>query len=300
MINFDFLKYRKIFLLFSGILVGASILAMVLFGFKLGIEFTGGSILELEFQNSRPQNQVLQEKLAPLKLGEILIQPIGEKGVVLRMKEIGEEDHQKILEILGKEAKGVRFEMIGPLIGKELKKKTKNLTILSLLVILIYIAFAFRKLKYPRRSWQYGIAATIALFHDVIIPLGIFSLLGKFLNVPLTIPIIVALLTIIGYSINDTVVYFDRIRENLFKKRGLSFGEVINLSLNQTIFRSLNTSLTTLFPLLAIFFFGGETLKYFSLALIIGIIAGTYSSIFIAPPILFSWPKFKFSLPKRG
>lgn len=297
---FPFLKYRKIYFIFSGILILASIVFLLIFGLKPGIEFTGGTILEIEYLIERPPNQEIREKLKDLDLGEIFIQPTGERGVILKTKDIEEATHKKILDKLGREnLKELRFESIGPVIGKELKQKTKLLTILALLAILLYVAFAFRKLAEPRRPWQYGIIAIIALSHDVLIPLGCFVFLGQFFNVPLTIPIVVALLTVVGYSVNDTVVIFDRIRENLFKRRTDTFEQVINFSLNQTLVRSINTSLTTLFVLFAIFFFGGETLKYFSLALIIGIIAGTYSSIFLAAPLLFSWPAAKLRLTRR-
>jgi len=211
------------------------------------------------------------------------------------MKDISEDTHQEVLQKLkeNNEVEEKRFEAIGPAIGSELKKTTKIVIIFSLLAIVLYIAFAFRKISRPVKSWQYGIAALLALFHDVLIPLGVFSVLGKIYGIQITIPVVVALLTVLGYSINDTVVVFDRIRENLWKITGLSFEETVNKSLNQTLVRSINTSLTSLFVLAAIFFFGGETLRYFSLVLIIGVLCGVYSSIFIASPLLVSWSKWR-------
>ena len=209
------------------------------------------------------------------------------------MRDISEDTREKIIEKLKEKEEIVEektsFESIGPMIGREIKEKTRVAIILALIAILFYIAFAFRRVSYPVKSWQYGIAALIALFHDILIPLGVFSILGKFYGVQITIPVITALLTVLGYSINDTVVVFDRIRENLLKKRGVTFQETVNHSLSQTLTRSINTSLTTLFVLFAIFFFGGETLKYFSLALILGIASGTYSSIFLASPFIVAW-----------
>ena len=152
-------------------------------------------------------------------------------------------------------------------------------------MIVIYITLAFRQVSVPIASWQYGFVSLFALFHDILITLGIFAVLGHFYNVEITIPIVTALLVILGYSINDTVVIFDRIRENLIKRVGASYEETVNISLNQTMFRSINTSLTTLFVLIAIFFFGGVTLRYFALALIIGISFGSYSSLFLAWPL---------------
>ncbi len=286
----SFTKYRKIYFVFSAILIISSITFLLLFGLKLGIDFTGGSILELEFENSRPSNQEILDRLSEFNLGEVYVQPTGEKGVILRTGFIDQESHQKIIKKL--EAKEKRFNSIGPTIGKELKSKTKVVIGLALLSILFYIALAFRRIQKPLRSWQYGIASLIALFHDILIPLGVFSVLGKFYGVEITIPVITALLTVLGYSINNTVVVFDRIRENLFR-RGVTFEETVDISLGQTLGRQINTSLTTLFVSFAIFFFGGETLKYFALTLILGIGAGTYSSIFLASPILVAWLRWR-------
>lgn len=293
---FNFIKYRKVYYVFSGILIAASIFFLFKYQLNFGIDFNGGSILEAEFGDKRPSNQEIEQKLADLDLGLSSIQPAGDKGVIIRMKAVSEDVHQKVLERLrGEEAVSLEeksFESIGPVIGQELKAKTKIFAVLVLLAIVFFVAIAFRKASRPVSSWKYGvIASLVAFFHDILIPLGVFSFLGKFYNVPVTIPIVVGLLTILGYSVHDTIVVFDRIRENLFRSRGQSFGEVVNQSLNQTFVRSVNTSLTTLLALLAVFFLGGETLRYFSLVLILGILTGTYSSIFIASPILVDWSR---------
>lgn len=291
----NFLKHKKIYFILSGILILGSLISLFTLGLNPGIDFTGGSILEIDYKAERPANQEIKELLAELDLGEIYVQPADEKGVILRMKNITEETHQKIIQKLGegKEIEELRFESIGPVIGKELKEKTKIVVTFSLLAIVLYIAFAFRKLTFPAKSWQYGVASLVALFHDVLIPLGIFSLLGKFYGIQITIPVVVALLTVLGYSINNTVVVFDRIRENLLRRVGENYEDTVDKSLNQTLTRSINTSLTTLFVLLAIFFLGGETLKYFALTLILGITAGTYSSILLVSPILVTWLKWR-------
>jgi preprotein translocase subunit SecF len=292
----EFVKYSKVYFTFSGIFILASLASLFFFGLNPGIDFTGGSILEVEYQEQRPLNQEIRELLTGLELGEFSLQPTDEKGLILRMKDIKEETHQEIISKLKENSDGgleeLRFESIGPIIGKELKDKTGIVVVLSLLAILLYIAIAFRKLSFPVKSWQYGFVSLFALFHDALIPLGIFSFLGIFYEIQITIPVIVALLTVIGYSINNTVVVFDRIRENLFKRTGGSdYQDTVDISLNQTLSRSINTSLTTLFVLAAIFFFGGETLKYFALMLILGIISGTYSSLFLAGPLLVAWLK---------
>ncbi len=288
-----FLKYRKIYYGFSLFLVLGSLAALILFGLKLGIDFTGGSIIEVEFSEDVPEHALIEKDLADLNLGQITFQSLGEKGLLLRLRHIDEETHQNILSRL-KDVREQRFETVGPLVGEELKQKMEIAIILSLLGIIAYIAFAFRKISYPAKSWQYGITALIALFHDLLIPLGIFSLLRRFANVEMTIPLVTALLTVLGYSVSDTVVVFDRIRENLLKsERGASFEEIVDNSFNQTLGRSLTTGLSVSLTLLAIYFFGGESLKYFSLVLIIGIACGTYSSIFIASPLIVSWVEWK-------
>jgi preprotein translocase subunit SecF len=163
---------------------------------------------------------------------------------------------------------------------------------LALLAITIYIAFAFRKVSKPVSSWKYGLASLIALFHDILIPVGVFSILGKIYNVEITIPIVAALLTVLGFSVHDTIVIFDRIRENILRRGMGQFEETVNWSLNQTLGRSISTVLTVELVLFAIYLFGGQTLKYFALALIVGITSGAYSSIFIASPLLVSWYKW--------
>ena len=207
------------------------------------------------------------------------------------MAEVDEETHQKIIQKLGEISlvQEKRFESIGPSIGKELRQKTIILIVISFLSLLIYIAIAFRKVSRPLFSWQYGIISIIALIFDILIPIGVLALLGKLYNVQFNIPIITALLTILGYTINDKVIIFDRVRENILRSRGEDFESIVNQSLNQTLMRSLSTGSCTLLVLISLFLFGGETLKYFSLILIIGIIIGTYSSIFLAAPLLVFW-----------
>jgi len=291
----NFIKYRKVYFILSGITILGSLVCLIIFNLNLGIDFTGGSILEVEYKADRPSNQIIRDKLANLDLGEIYIQPSGEQGVILRMKDISEDTHQEVVQKLNEtgELEERRFEAIGPTIGRELKQKTKIVVILSLLAIVLYIAWAFRRVSRPVSSWQYGIASLFCLTHDILIPLGILSVLGKFYGVQINIPVICALLTVIGYAINNVVVVYDRIRENILRFGKLEFTEITNSSINQTLTRQINTSLTTLFPLFFIFFWGGETLKYFALTLILGITVGLYSSIFLAIPILVQWLKLR-------
>jgi len=290
--NFPFVKYYKIHYFLISILIIASIVCLLVFGLNLGIDFLGGTIWEFELEN-RPDNAVIQEKLNKFDLGEIVIQPTGEKGTILRFKNIDENIHQQMLSSLNEISKVEerRFESIGPTIGRELRNKTIALIIISMISLLIYIAVAFRKLSWPISGWKYGLVSIITLAIDVIIPVFVLILLGKFNNVQFNIPIVAALLTILGYTINDKVIIFDRVRENILRTRSEDFAGTINQSLNQVISRSLSTGFCTLLILFSIFFLGGETLKYFSLTLIIGIVVGTYTSLFIASALLISWSR---------
>jgi len=291
----QFLKYKKIFYVFSATLVFLSVFSLAFFKLNLGIEFQGGSIMEIEYRNERPSLQETREKISQIDLGEFFIQPVNDKGYVIKTKKMSEEIYQELKASLGEDAEEKYFESIGPVIGQELKQKSVISVLLASLAIILYIAFTFVGIgNQTVKSWQYGVVAVgIGFLHDVLIVLGVFSVLGYFYGVQMTIPVAVALLTVLGYSINDTVVIFDRIRENLNKKVRSGFGSVVNDSLNETLGRSINTSLTTLFVLFAILFLGGETLRWFVVALILGISLGTYSSIFLAGPFLVSWFNLK-------
>lgn len=297
--QFNFTKYSVVYYIISGILIIASIVSLFVFGLKFGIEFVGGTSMQVDFQTARPSNEAIQSSLKMFNLGDITIQPTGVNGAIMQFKGVDEATHQQILAELNKvsPAQEKSFQYIGPSIGQELRNKTELAIVLALLAITLYIAFAFRKVSKPVSSWKYGIASLIALLHDVLVPLGIFSILGRLYNVEITIPIVAALLTILGFSVHDTIVIFDRIRENILRKGMGQFEETVNWSLTQTLGRSISTVLTVEFVLVSLYFFGGETLKYFALTLIIGITSGAYSSIFIASPLLVSW--YKFSL-KRG
>ncbi|MDP2767858.1 MAG: protein translocase subunit SecF [Candidatus Methanoperedens sp.] len=301
----NIVKNRKIWYAISGLLVAASLFSIFYFGLNLGIDFTGGSLLEIEYLNDRPENSAIKEKISPLNLGNISLQPTGDNGLLIRSKDLSEEEHQAILIALSETDKitETRFDSIGPVIGKELAQKSWIAMALVLAMIIFYIAFAFRKVsaglsKTVRgvSSFKYGLMAVVALVHDVAIPTGIFAVLGKYFGAEIDILFVTALLTILGFSVHDTIVVFDRVRENLRKGVGENFENTVGLSVSQTIARSINTSLTVLLVLLALFFFGGETTKYFSLAIIIGITAGTYSSIFLASPLLVTIHKFQRKL----
>ena len=299
---YNIIGKRKIWFGFSGLLSIVAIVFLALWGLKLGIDFTGGSILEVSYSQARPSMEQVSESLADLDINSLKLQPSGEYNYIIRFEEIAESTHQAINTSLstieiegveGNEFSELRFEAVGPVIGNELKTKAVQAIVIVLVFIVLYIAFAFRKVSKPVASWKFGIAAIIALVHDVLIIAGIFAALGYFMNIEVDSLFVTALLTILGFSVHDTIVTFDRTRENLFKNQDKSFNEIVNISVNQTIIRSINTSVTTLLVLMAIYFFGGDSIKNFVLALILGVIIGTYSSIFLASPLLTIWRKVK-------
>jgi preprotein translocase subunit SecF len=292
--QFNFTKYSSVYYIISGILVAATIVSLFVFGLKFGIEFVGGSTMEVQFQNQRLSNEEITNTLSTFDLGDITVQPTGANSAILQFKGVDAATHQQILSAINtlSPVQEKSFQYIGPSVGQELRNKTELAIVLALLAITLYIAFTFRKVSRPVSSWKYGITSLIALFHDILIPIGVFSVLGHFYNIEITVPIIAALLTVLGFSVHDTIVIFDRIRENILRRGMGEFEDTVNWSITQTLGRSLSTVFSTLIVLIAIYFFGGETLKYFSLALIIGITSGAYSSIFIASPLLVTWYKW--------
>ena len=330
----------------SGLAMLLSVVALSLWGLNLGIDFTGGSLIEINFIKDRPANETVQNALTPLNLPFINLQPVGNQGLLIRSTTLSETQHQDLLlkieqvafpetqkqegvrvkpEALGLEGEGLegvsitasgegldkipenlkvyasqqylsfseqKFDSIGPILGQELKTKSIYAIIFVLIAIIAYIAYAFRKVSYPVQSWKYGVAAIIALIHNTVILLGVFSVLGNFAGVQIDAYFVTALLTLLGFSVHDTIVTFDRTRENLPKHQDKTFANIVNMSVNETLIRSINTS-SAIFVLLAIFLFGGESIKYFSLALMVGVLVGTYSSIFIASPLLLVWYKLK-------
>jgi len=285
------IQNRKIWLTFSAVLAGASLVALGLWQMRFGIDFTGGSFMEVAYTVERPSSDVVRSRLVDAGIADADIKPVGESDVHFRFREVNQETHTKILEELKKDDVNLvqkSFQSIGPLIGEELKKKSLVALVVALVMILLYITYAFRKVSFPVESWKYGVAAIMALFHDGVIVLGVFAALGYFLGTEITSSFIPAFLTVLGFSVHDTIVIFDRIRENLQKTRG-EFDTIVNHALNQTLSRSINTSLTVLLVLLAMYVLGGQTLKTFSLALLVGISIGTYSSIFVAAPFLTVW-----------
>ena len=306
----NFLKYKNIYFIFSGILIILSLFAIFFWGLNLGVDFRGGSILEVSFAEEvsiERVREVLKTETIREKIPEMTIQEIDKEmgaSFLIRMGEkeeiTGTEQKTIIISSLAElgEVEKDRFGSISGLIGKEIVNSMVIVAILAIILVISYIAFAFRQVSKPVPSWYYGTTSFIALFHDILIILGVLAVLGHFYGVTITIPIITGLLVIWGYSINDTIVVFDRIRENLSKikdKKRIEarYEDIVNQSLNETIIRSINTSLTTLLAIVAIFFVGGVALRYLILTLMIGIIVGTYSSLFLASPLLILWANRK-------
>ena len=280
-------KYAYIF---SITLTVLCIGALFTWGLKYGIDFTGGTLMEVKFENSLPANQELEDVLKDLNLKSLTLQSTGNNSVLIRYASEDDKINQTVLEALLKkypESKNLRTDYANASVSSELKTKSLMAIFWAVAGIMAYIAWAFRRVSHPVASWKYGAGAVVALLHDILITVGAFSVLGHFWGVEVGVPFVAALLTILGFSVHDTIVVYDRTRENLQRSSAKEkFPEIVNRSLNETLVRSINTSLTVIITLLAIYIFGGESIKHFSLALLIGITFGTYSSIFIASALL--------------
>ncbi len=293
------IQKRRIFFVISSILVLASIIFIANWGLKLGIDFRGGVLIEASFQGDIPNSDEITQSLEGFNLGSLTVQPSGDNMFIVRFvsddDRINEQVQDKLLGLRENEnVKIERVEFISSTISGELKKKAITAVTLAVIGIALYVAWAFRKVSYPVESWKYGLAAVIALTHDVIITVGVFAFLGHQFGVEVNVAFVAALLTILGYSVNDTIVIFDRIRENLNKAEAKkNFEDTVNNSINESLARSINTSLTVIVVLLAIIFYGGATIQTFAIALLIGIFFGTYSSIFVASALLVEFWKFR-------
>ncbi len=293
MLKIPFIRYSKLWLTFASLTVIASIAALIVWRLEPGIDFTGGSLLEISFSATRPELNQVETILKGLALKDSIIQKSGDHDFIIRTTFLDEAQHQKVLAGLRQELasdsntlRENRFETIGAAVSRQLRQRALWAIIMVSLGIVAYMAYAFRQVSRPVASWKYGVLAVAAMIHDVLLVLGIFAALGHFRGVEVDIAFVVALLTVLGYSINDTIVVYDRIRENLLHRSAENFSDVVNNGLNETLMRSLNTTLTTLLPLFALYFLGGGTIHYFALALLIGMASGAYSSIFIASPLL--------------
>lgn len=292
--------YRKIFYAISALLVTASLVAVAVYGLNVGIDFKGGSILEVEYPSGRPTQVALEEVLAPLEL-KASVRSTGEKGYIIRMKSLSEPERVSLNQAVSfsgtQKIEEKRFDSVGPTLGNESAKKSFASIAIVILAIVLFIAFAFRKVSEPVSSWKYGIIAIIALVHDVIVPTGVFAVLGHFKGYEIDSLFVTALLVVLGFSVHDTIVVFDRVRENLKINRTYgkkqTFEQIVGSSISQTFTRSINTSLTVFLSLVVLYFVGGPATQQFTLALTIGIVAGTYSSIFLGSPLLVTVEKWQ-------
>ena len=284
--HFDFMGKNKLAIAFSSLLILIGLISIAISGgLKYGIDFAGGTLVQLQFKNP-PNIEVIRDGLKTIGLGESTIQEFGSKNDILIRVEKSEEKLEAVGAMVRRSLSGEfnieeitieRVEMVGPKVGSDLREKALLSILYAIIGIVIYISWRF--------EFQYAIAAIIALIHDVLVTMGAFSIFDK----EFTLVIVAAFLTIIGYSLNDTIVVFDRIRENLRRKGKIPTVDIINASINQTLSRTLLTSGTTLLVVVALFFFGGEIIHDFSFALLVGIFIGTYSSVFIASVFLVYW-----------
>lgn len=295
------IRHKIAFISVSIALVLFSWIAIISFGLPFGIDFTGGSRLVVEYKTSVPTVDDINTSLSGSDWEAAKIQPSGESDIIITTKNISEEEKLSLISALPMDGEvspvATKFTNIGPSVGDELKKKAILSLSLVILSIVLFIAYVFRKVSEPVSSWKYGLLAIFALIHDVSIPTGIVAIMGHFGSAEIDSLYIVALLTILGLSISDSVVVFDRIREKLKINKEVGrkeeFELVVGKSLNETFSRSINTSLTVILALLALVFFGPESTKFFATILAIGMFFGTYSSIFVASPLLVLWNKKK-------
>ncbi len=291
-------NYRTTFFALSAILIAISIWAVLMFGFNLGIDFKGGSITQASYV-TRPAQAAVKANLDKLGIGAYVLQPLGDKSFSLRTKELSNTEKETVFKALTIDAKDPatvdQYNSIGPVVGAELKNKAVTAIVVVIICIVLFITYAFRKVSEPVASWKYGLATIVALLHDVIIPTGLFIIYGHYTGAEIDVLFVSAILAILGYSVHDTIVVFDRVREHLSHNRvkGESFATTVGKSVAETFARSINTSLTIFLVLLVLFLVGSGATKDFALVLLIGVVVGTYSSIFVASPLLVTLEKWQ-------
>jgi preprotein translocase subunit SecF len=312
---------RNIFLSIAAVITVGSLAAVVFLGLRLGIDFTGGSLTEVAYSTTLPEKSEVESVVGGLELGSFSVREsqdeVGRDGYLIRTTDLNETNREKLataVTTIGEGGEVTRFTSIGPVIGQELKDKAVWAIAGVVLIIVLYVAFAFSGIGEPVSSWVYGGITILVLIHDVLVPAALMSILGYLVGLEVDTLFVMAILAVLGYSVNDTIVIFDRVRENLIKNRtekrtkrneagivkedvtytlNKPFEEIVGSAIKDTLARSINTSLTTLLTLVALYFIGGSVTQTFALVLIAGVIAGTYSSIFIANPLLVTYAKWK-------
>lgn len=289
---FNIISKRRFFYALSTLIIIPGLIALALWGLNLSIDFTGGSLLDLSFENPTQALDAgdIRSEIEELGYTGSVVQLSDDNSALIRVRQLTNEQKNEIKAALG-ERYGVepleqRFEAVGPAVGNQVTQGAVFAVLAATLGILGYLYLAFRNVEHPLR---YGIATIVAMLHDVLVVLGLAALAGRFLGWEVDALFLTALLTVIGFSVHDSIVVFDRVRENMVTHRGESYESIVNHSIVQTLDRSINTQLTALFTLTAVFLFGGETIRQFVLWLIIGLVSGTYSSIFNAAPLVVSW-----------
>lgn len=278
---------------FSLLIIIPGLISLILWGLNLSIDFTGGSQTTFSFAQKVDQNVVgkVSDAFSKEKIKVYSVETSNNLAIV-RTKEVSQAENNKVVSRITNEFKGskeVELNTVGPTIGGETTANAVKAILIASLLIVLYITWSFRSVPKPTSSFRFGVSAIVSLLHDVLVLIGLFSILGHFFGVQVDSLFVTAVLTVIGFSVHDTIVVFDRIRENLRRTAGLPFEKVVNESILQTLDRSLNTSMTVILVLLALLIFGGETIRWFVVALLIGIVSGTYSSIFNASPLLVLW-----------
>jgi len=314
------ITYKKVFLAIFAAVVLGSILIITTLGLNLGIDFTGGSLTEVSYEVA-PDKAELEQAIASEELGGISVREsvseVGKDAYLIRTRDLSEPERlelETIVTSLGEAGDVTRFTSIGPVIGQELRDKALYAILGVVFIIVIYVAFAFRGIGTPVNSWTYGVTTIFVLLHDVLVPTALMAILGYTLGVEVDVLFVMAMLAVLGYSVNDTIVVFDRVRENLVANRtetrtkreeaGVMFedveytltkpyGEIVGSAVKETLARSVNTSLTTLIALVALYFIGGSVTQTFALVLMAGVIAGTYSSICVASPLVVSYAQWR-------
>lgn len=296
--NFKLIENRNIFLGFSIVMMTLSVILVATLGLKQGIDLRGGTQWEVKFASSTITSDAIKGVLSGLSSDkDNSVRQTSDGSFMIRIKSLDETQHAQYktaFATLG-DFKEQNFSSIGPTIGVELRDRSIKAILFVLIGISLYIAYAFRKVSKPISSWKYGFATLISLFHDVVIPTGFIALLGWWKGIEMDTNFIVALLVVMGFSVHDTIVVFDRIRENLLTHRGKNFtlAEIINISVRETFVRSINTTLTLIIVLVALLLLGPSSIFYFILTILVGTVFGTYSSIFLASPILYLWGREK-------
>lgn len=287
----NLLRFKYWYFVFSGVVILPGLFFLIVYGVRLGMDFTGGSLLELQFEQPADTGGI-EEIFRQRGVDVSSIQRVSKQEVLVRTKVIDQAKRNEVAADLSSRygaVKQLRFETVGPTIGKELQKNALLAFLFASLAIMLYIAWAFRSVPKPASSIRFAVCAIVALCHDVLVLVGVMAILGYYFHAEVDALFVTALLTVIGFSVHDTIVVFDRIRENIRRHITLPFAQVVNDSIVQTFGRSLMTSLTVLLVLLALLLFGGASIRWFIAALLIGITSGTYSSIFNAAPLLVVW-----------